>query len=126
MVDNPLDRAFREGCGEWDRYGADLHGTEQCEYPVRNVFHQNADAIAVADAFCCESRGCACSLVQDIAIAVLLNVVLAIQDECHSIRRPARPSRYLLRYPSGRKRISNCRACGLYQKGHNTLISYAA
>ena len=120
------DRAFRKRRRQWHGDGADSHRAQQNEYPLRNVFHQNADAVSALHAPGNELEGYAIRVFEHIRISVFLDFVLLIDGKRSLIGRTFRPFLDLLKDQAGRtkRRIHGGGWAGNFgQEPHNPLRS---
>ena len=115
-----LNGVLGKGCRKWNRYRANSHCAKQGEYPLRHVFHQNADVVAALNTFGDERSREFIGPIEHIRVPVLLYLVLLIDNEGDSIRRAARPLLDLIEDPI-RSELLTSRSCNFGAKGHTVL-----
>ena len=113
-----LDRRFGQGSGERHGHCAKTHRAEQHENPLRDVFHENADAIARFRAFLLKKR---CDLVrvgEDIGVTIFFDPVLLIDRKREAVRETAIPFFDALEDPAWRRRLNDRRSRSLCEETH--------
>ena len=120
VLRDQLDGVFGKGGRQRNRHRSDAHRTEQGEYPLRHVFHQNADVVAVLNAFGDERRREFISPIENIRVSVLLYLIFLIDNEGDSLRRTLRPLPDLIEDPIRSERFTS-RSCNFGAKGHTVL-----
>src|SRR5262249_41921929 len=121
VLRDQLNRFLRKRCGEWNGDGANSHGREQCEYPLWDVFHQNADPVTAFDAFCAERGRYLSGAVKHVGIPVLLHFVLVIEDEGNFVGRALCPRFDLIEDPARGRGVGNTGTCNFRKEGHTTF-----